>query len=70
VIAGIGVAAGVVVALALARVIGKYVAQVQLPGILALIASAVVILVAAMIASAVPAARAASVDAADALRSE
>jgi len=70
VIAGIGVAAGLVVAFALARVIGKYVAQVQLPGILALIASAVVILVAAMIASAVPAARAASVDAADALRSE
>jgi predicted permease len=70
VIAGIGVAAGLVVAFALARVIGKYVAQVQLPGALALIASAVVILAAAVIASAVPAARAASVDAAGALRSE
>jgi ABC-type antimicrobial peptide transport system permease subunit len=70
VIAGIGVAAGVVVAFALARVIGKYVAQVQLPGALAFIASAVVILAAAVIASAIPAARAASVDAAGALRSE
>jgi predicted permease len=70
VIAGIGVAAGVVVAFALARVIGKYVAQVQLPGALAFIASAIVILAAAVIASAVPAARAASVDAAGALRSE
>jgi predicted permease len=69
-IAGIGVGAGVVVAFALARIIGKYVAEVQLPGVLTLIASAVVILAAAMIASAVPAARAARVDAAEALRSE
>jgi putative ABC transport system permease protein len=70
VIAGIGVAAGLVFAFALGRVIGRYVAQVQLPGALAFIASAVVILAAAVIASAVPAARAASVDAADALRSQ
>src|SRR5271156_5352743 len=70
VIAAIGVAAGLVFAIALGRVIGKYVAQVQLPGALAFIASAVVILAAAVIASAVPAARAASIDAADALRSE
>jgi len=70
VIAGIGVAAGLVFAFALGRVLGRYVAQVQLPGALAFIASAVVILAAAVIASAVPAARAASVDAADALRSQ
>src|SRR5271170_6670876 len=51
VIAAIGVAAGLVFAIALGRVIGKYVAQVQLPGALTFIASAVVILAAAVIAS-------------------
>ena len=69
-IAGIGVGAGIVVGLAFARVIGKYVAEVQLPGVLVFIASAVVILAAAVIASAVPAARAAKVNPVEALRSE
>jgi predicted permease len=69
-IAGIGVATGMVVGLAFARVIGKYVAEVQLPGALAFIASAAVILAAAVIASAVPAARAAKVNPVEALRSE
>jgi putative ABC transport system permease protein len=70
VIAGIGVAAGMVVAFALVRAIGTYVAQVQMPGALSFIASALVILAAAVIASAVPAARAARVNAVEALRSE
>jgi predicted permease len=70
VIASIGVATGVVVAFAFATAIGKYVAGVQLPGTLAFIASAVVLLAAAVIASAVPAARAASVNAVETLRSE
>ena len=69
-IASIGVAAGLVLGFVFARVIGKYVAEVQLPGALSLIASAVVILAAAVIASAVPAARAARVNAVEALRSE
>jgi predicted permease len=69
-IAGIGVAAGVVVGFALERTIGKYIGVVQLPGLLPLIASAAVILAAAVIASALPAARAAKVDPAEALRSE
>jgi putative ABC transport system permease protein len=69
-IAGIGVAAGVVVGFALERTIGKYIGVVQLPGALPLIASAAVILAAAVIASALPAARAARVDPAEALRSE
>ncbi|MGC2160406.1 MAG: hypothetical protein WA634_00725 [Silvibacterium sp.] len=55
---------------ALARAIGKYVAEVHQPGALPVIASAVVILTAAVIASAVPAARAARVNAVEALRSE
>ncbi|HEY1526163.1 MAG TPA: ADOP family duplicated permease [Candidatus Angelobacter sp.] len=70
VIAGVGVAAGFVVGFVLERAIGKYVAEVQLPGALPLIASAAVILAAAVIASALPAARAARVDPAEALRSE
>jgi putative ABC transport system permease protein len=70
VIAAVGVAAGVVVGFALERTIGKYIGEVQLPGILPLLASAAVILAAAVIASALPAARAARVDPAEALRSE
>lgn len=70
VMAVIGVAAGVVAGIALARVIGQYVAEIHQPGILAFAASAAVILIAAVLASAVPAARAARVNAVEALRSE
>ena len=49
---------------------GKYVAEIHQPGWLAFVASAVTILAAAVIASAVPAARAASVNAVEALRAE
>jgi len=68
--AGIGVGAGVVVGFALARTIARYVTDIHQPGPLAFVGSAVVILGAAVIASAVPAARAARVDAVEALRSE
>jgi putative ABC transport system permease protein len=70
VIAAIGVGAGLGVGLGLARLIGKYVAEVQMPGVIPLLASGLVILAAAVIASALPAARAARVDAAQALRAE
>jgi ABC-type antimicrobial peptide transport system permease subunit len=70
VIASIGVSAGVVVTFAFTRAIGKYVAGVQLPGMLPLVAAGVAILAAAVVASAVPAARAARVNAMEALRSE
>jgi predicted permease len=69
-IASIGVGAGILTGFALARVVGKYVAEMQTPGILPLIASGMVILAAAVIASATPAARAASVNAVEALRAE
>jgi putative ABC transport system permease protein len=69
-IAVFGVVAGLVVGLACARLVGKYVADVQQPGVVPLIASAGLILVAAVVASTLPAARAARVDASQALRSE
>ncbi len=69
-IAGIGVGAGAIFGIAFARGIGRYVAEVHLPGLLSFVVSAFVILAAAVIASAVPAARAARVNAVEALRSE
>jgi predicted permease len=69
-IAGIGVGAGVLFGIAFARLISRYVAEAHLPGVLTFVVSAFVILAAAVIASAVPAARAARVNAVEALRSE
>ena len=70
VMAGVGVAAGAVVGVGCAQAILRYAADVHLPGAMTLVASAVVILAAAVIASAVPAARAAGVNAVEALRAE
>ena len=70
VISCIGVGAGVVLGFAVARIIGSYVGEVHLPGVLSFAASAFIIVAAAVIASAVPAARAARVNAVEALRSE
>jgi predicted permease len=69
-IAGIGVIAGALFGIVFARGIGRYVADVHLPGLLTFIVSGFIILAAAVIASAVPAARAARVNAVEALRSE
>jgi ABC-type antimicrobial peptide transport system permease subunit len=54
----------------LTRLAASYISAVDQPGALALGASAFVILAAAVIASAVPAARAARVNAVEALRAE
>jgi putative ABC transport system permease protein len=70
VIAGIGVVSGLVVGVASTRLIGQFVGEVDVPGLLTLIASSFIILAAAVIASAVPAARAAHVNAVEALRAE
>ena len=69
-IAWIGVGVGVLFGIVFMRGISKYVAEVHLPGMLSFVASALVILAASLIASAVPAARAARVNAVEALRSE
>src|SRR5256714_1444684 len=70
VIAIIGVAAGLAVGFAVSRLAGSFLAELQVPAPLPLIASAVVILAAAVIASTLPAARAARVDTVQALRAE
>jgi ABC-type antimicrobial peptide transport system permease subunit len=70
VIAAIGVGTGMIVGLVFASAIGKYVAEAHQPGALSFIAAAVIILAAAVIASAVPAARAARVNAVEALRAD
>ena len=69
-IAAIGVAAGGLVGWGASRLAGNYVQELKLPGPLPLIASAGVIFLAAAMASLLPAARAARVDAVQALRSE
>jgi predicted permease len=68
--AAIGVGAGVLIGFVLARAVGKYVTEIYQPGALVFVASAVAILAAAVTASAVPAARAARVNAVEALRAE
>jgi putative ABC transport system permease protein len=70
IIASVGVATGALVGFVFAHTVARYIAEMQLPGAVVLLASAVVILAAALIASALPAARAARVDAVQALRSE
>jgi putative ABC transport system permease protein len=70
VMAGIGVGAGGLIGFVLARVVSKFVAEIHQPGALSFVASAGVILAAAIVASAVPAARAARINAVEALRSE
>src|SRR5215813_6803468 len=69
VIAITGVGTGFVVGFVIERTIGKHFAELRLPGAVPLIVSAAVIVAAAVIASALPAARAARVDAVQALRS-
>jgi predicted permease len=70
VIAGVGIAAGAVGGLALARLVGSYVTDVRMPGTVPIAGAAAVLVAAAILASLMPAARAAKVDVISALRSE
>jgi predicted permease len=68
--AGIGISAGAVGGFALARLAGGYFQDMQMPGAIPLVGSAIVLLAAAAIASMLPAARAARIDVMQALRSD
>ncbi len=70
VIAGAGLAVGAAAGLMLARLVGSFVQEVRLPGVLPVIGAAIVLVAAALLASLVPAARAARVDVMQALRSD
>ncbi|MGE0864049.1 MAG: ABC transporter permease [Vicinamibacterales bacterium] len=70
VIAGLGVATGVVSGLALARFAGGFIGELSMPGPLPLAGAALLLIAAAVLASLMPAARAARVDVMQALRSE
>ena len=65
-----GLVAGAVFGFAAARLAGHYLLEVQMPGALPIILSAVVLLTVAVVASMMPAARAARVDVIQALRTE
>ena len=70
VIAGAGIVAGVVGGLALARIVGAYIPDVRIPGLLPIGGAAVILIAAAILASLMPAARASRVDVIKALRAD
>jgi len=70
VIAAAGVAAGAIGGYVLARVVGSYINDVRLPGLLPVLGAAALLVVAAVVASLMPAARASRVDVIQALRAE
>jgi predicted permease len=70
VIAVAGIAAGVVGGFLLARIVGSYITDVHIPGLLPLAGAAVLLIAAAVLASLMPAARASRIDVIQALRAE
>jgi putative ABC transport system permease protein len=70
VMAAIGVAAGAAGGFLLARIARSYFQDTQMPGLIPVLASALVLLIAAVVASVLPAARAARVDVMQALRGD
>ncbi len=70
VIAAAGIVTGIVGGFILARLVGSYLANVQLPGVLPLLGAALLLVAAAIVASLIPAARAARVNVLEALRSD
>jgi predicted permease len=65
-----GIVAGAIGGFALARVVGSYVTEVEMPGLVPIIGAATVLVAAAILASLVPAARASRVDVISALRAD
>jgi predicted permease len=69
-IAGLGIAAGAVGGLLLARLVGSYITEVRIPGAIPIAAAAGLLAVAGILASLLPAARASRVDVIQALRAD
>jgi putative ABC transport system permease protein len=70
VIAAAGVAVGVIGGLLLARVVGSYIQDVRVPGLMPILGAAMLLVAAAILASLMPAARASRVDVMEALRGD
>ena len=70
VMAATGVVAGAITGFALARLAGRYVPDVRIPGLAPLLGAGLVLLLASIVASVLPAARAARVDVIKALRAD
>jgi len=70
VIAAVGIVVGVVGGLILARVVGFYIPDVEIPGLVPITAAATVLVAAAVLASLMPAARASRIDVIQALRAD
>ena len=70
VIAGAGIIAGVIGGMVLTRLVGAYITEVRIPGVVPVIGAALLLVAAAILASLMPAARASRVDVIQALRSE
>jgi predicted permease len=68
--AGTGIVAGAVGGFVLARMMASYFPDLRMPGVLPTVGSALILLAAAVVASVLPAARAASVDVMQAMRSD
>ena len=66
----IGIVSGAIGGLLLARIVGRVVTDVQIPGVVAIVGAAAVLVVAAIVAALTPAARASRVDVVSALRAE
>jgi predicted permease len=65
-----GLAVGLACGFALAQLAGSFLGELKMPGVLPVVSSALILLLAAVIASVIPAARAARVDVIQALRTE
>ena len=70
VIAAAGIVTGIAGGFVLARLVGGYIQDVRLPGVLPLFGAAMLLVAAAILASLIPAARASRVDVTQALRSD
>ena len=69
-IAAVGVVAGAIGGYALARIVGSYINDVRIPGVIPIAGAAVLLVFAAILASVMPAARASRVDVFQALRAQ